>query len=96
MDQLNPLQQIRNLDTTSPQFHEQLSGYLREKEFQGAVGNLQGEDLTWFVEYLDGVSLQTISPHSTLNTGVDACRYFRFYNCHIPGFVAPTRRDMRR
>jgi hypothetical protein len=62
MIRLSPLQQLRDLDTASPQFHEQLSSCLRGSEYRNAVPNLQGEDLAWLVEYLDGVSLQTISP----------------------------------
>jgi len=70
MTRLNPLQQLYDLDTASPQFHEQLSSCLRGSEFRGAAQNLRGEDLTQLVEYLDRrVSLQTISPHYTLNIG---------------------------
>ena len=72
MIQLDPLQQLRYLDATSPQFHEQLSSCLRGSEFRGAVQNLQGEDLARLVEHLDAVCLQTTSPHSTLNNiGLD-------------------------
>jgi hypothetical protein len=53
----NPLQQLHDLDRASPQFHEQLSSFLRGEEYQNAVPNLQGEDLAWLVEYLDSVSL---------------------------------------
>ena len=55
------LRQLHNLDRTSPQFHIHLSNFVRSKEYRNAVQNLQGEDLMWFVEYLDSVSLQTIS-----------------------------------
>ena len=69
---LDPLQQLRDLDATSPLFHEQLSNCLCGSEFRSAVQNLQGEDLAQLVEHLNAVCLQTISPHSTLNNiGLD-------------------------
>jgi len=62
MTLLKPLQQIRDLDIASPQFQEQLSNCLQGSNFRSAVQGLQGEDLVWLVEYLDGVSLQTAFP----------------------------------
>ena len=62
MSPSNPLKQLHDLDRASPQFHTHLSNFLRSKEYRSAVPSLQGEDLAWLVEYLDGVSLQTISP----------------------------------
>jgi len=53
----HPLQQLHDLDKTSPQFHDQFTHFLRGDEYRNGVSNLQGEDLTWLVEYLDGVSL---------------------------------------
>ncbi|KAF9647762.1 kinase-like protein [Thelephora ganbajun] len=50
-----PLRQLHDLDRTSPQFHEQLSNYLRGDEYQNVVPSLQGEGLAWLVEYLDSV-----------------------------------------
>ena len=75
---LNPLQQLRDLDPNSPQFHEHLSNCFRGNEFRSAVSSLQGEDLAWLVEYLNGVSLQTVTLHSTLalNAGIGSHRYF--------------------
>lgn len=67
MIRLNKLQQLRDLDTASPQFNEQLSSCLRGNDFRGATQNFQGDDLTWLVEHLDSVSPQTTSPRSTLN-----------------------------
>ena len=52
----DPLQQLYDLDRTSPQFHEQLSGLLRGREYQDVFPNLRSEDLSWLVEYLDSVS----------------------------------------
>ena len=62
MIRLKPLQQLRDLDPSSPQFHEQLNSCLRGSEYRNAVLNLQGEDLSWVVEYLHNVSLQIASP----------------------------------
>ena len=56
------LNQLHDLDKASPQFHKDLSNLLRSEEYRGAVPNLQGEYLAWLVEYLDGVSLQILSP----------------------------------
>jgi len=56
------LQQLCNLDRASPQFHKQISEFLRGKDYRNAIPNLQGEDLMWFVEYLGSVSFQAIFP----------------------------------
>lgn len=61
MTQLKPLQQLRDLDTTSPQFHKRLGSYLHGSEYRSALSNLQDGDLSWLVEYLNSVSLQIIS-----------------------------------
>ena len=50
------LQQLRDLDKTSVEFHEQLSNLFREDAYRNALTNLQSEDLTWLIEYLGGVS----------------------------------------
>lgn len=94
MVRLNPLQQLRDLDTTSLQFHKQLSSCLRGSEYQSAIPNLQGEDLAWLVEYLDGVSLQTISTRSALDTGIGSRQYFRSCRRRVPGIFTRTQRDM--
>jgi len=55
------LKQLRGFDRASPLFHKHLSNFLHSEEYRDAVPSLQGEDLAWLAEYLDGVSLQTIS-----------------------------------
>ena len=65
----NPLQRLRDLDRTSPYFHNRLTYFLRGNEYQDFAPNLQGEDLAWFVNYLDNVSLHTVSPYSMLTAG---------------------------
>ena len=92
----NPLQQLRDLDKSSPQFQEQLRGLFRGEEYQGLVPNLQGEDLVWFVEYLDGVSLQTIYPYSVLTTSIGSDQYFRSRESRIPGILVRAWKDMWR
>lgn len=52
----NALQPLRDLDRTSPEFHEQLAAFLRGNEYQNIFPTLQSEDLIWLVEYLDSVS----------------------------------------
>ena len=72
------LQQLHDLDRTSPRFHKQLDNFLRGNEYQNTVPSLQSGDLAWFAEYLDSASLQiTSSRRPTLNAGVDLSRYFR-------------------
>ena len=58
----NSLQPLHDLDKSSPQFHQQLIEFLRGDKYQDVVPTLQTEDLAWFVEYLDNVSLPIISP----------------------------------
>ena len=58
MDRPNPLQQLYDLDRSSPQFHNQLRDLLRGEDYRNIVPNLGSSGFTWLVEYLDSVSLQ--------------------------------------
>ncbi|KAF9643873.1 kinase-like protein [Thelephora ganbajun] len=49
------LQQISHLDTSSPDFHDQLENALRGREYRQCVSNIEDDDLTWLVNYLDEV-----------------------------------------
>ena len=60
MDPSNVLTQLRGFDRVSPQFHKDLSNFLRSEGYRNAVPSLQDEDLAWLVEYLDSVSLYTV------------------------------------
>ena len=71
--------------------HEQISSSLRGSEFRSAVSNLQGKDLGWFVEYLDGMSLQTTSP---FKTDAGSHWYFRSRESSFPGILARTQTGM--
>lgn len=51
----NPLQQLRDFNKTSPQFHQQLSDFLRGEEYRNLLPKLQSKDLASLVEYLDSV-----------------------------------------
>ncbi|KAF9646800.1 kinase-like protein [Thelephora ganbajun] len=51
----NPLQQLYELEKSSPRFHHQLGNLIHGKEYQQCVSHLQGEDLVRLVEYLDSV-----------------------------------------
>ena len=62
MNSSDVLKQLRGFDRASPQFHKHLSDFLRSEGYQSALPSLQGEDLAWLVEYLDSVSIRTISP----------------------------------
>ena len=91
----NPFQQLRDLDRASPQFHKQFVDFLRGDEYRNAVPNLQGEDLTWLVEYLDSVSHWTISPRLALSTDVGPHRHFRSFKRPVPGIAWRAQKDMQ-
>ena len=76
MSPFNPLQKLHGLDRASPHFHNQLIDLLRGNEYRDIAPSLQGEDLAWLVNYLDNVSLHTVSPHPVLTAGTDPLRYF--------------------
>ena len=65
----NPLKTLRNLDGTSPDFHNQLVDLIRGSEYRDAIPNLEGEGLAWLVDYLENVSLHNVSPHPALTAG---------------------------
>ena len=50
------LKRLYDLDEYSPVFQDELSDVLHEEEFAQWASNLQGEDLVWFIDYLDRVS----------------------------------------
>ena len=92
----NPLQKLRDIDRTSPHFHHHLIDFLRGNEYQNIAPSLQGEDLTWLVDYLDNVGLHTVSPRSPFTSGIGPLRYHRFQRRPISGTTARTQKDMRR
>lgn len=49
------LQQIRALDTSSPQFLGQLATFLDGEEFKDYARNLQDDDARWLIDSLDWV-----------------------------------------
>ena len=49
------LQQLRRLNKSSPDFHDQLSSVLYGEGYQQCVPTLQDDDLVWLVDYLDNV-----------------------------------------
>jgi len=89
------LKQLYGLDRTSSQFHTRLSGLLRSEGYRSAVPNLQGEDLARLVDYLESVSLQSISPKSVPNTVVGSDVYFKSREPRIPGILARTEEHLR-
>ena len=54
----NPLQELRDLDRTSARFQDKLSSFIRGDVYRSALPGLQSENLTWFIECLDSVSLR--------------------------------------
>ena len=49
------LQKLHNLEMSSPNFQDQLSDAFYGKEYAECVRNLEGDDLTWLINYLDKV-----------------------------------------
>ena len=75
------LQKLRDLDRTSPNFYSQLISFLRGKEYQDAILSLQGEDLVWFVNCLDNVSLHFVFPRPALTAGAGPLRSLKSEQC---------------
>lgn len=59
---LGSLRHLRNLDRTSPRFHEELSDFLHGDEYQNFFSRLRNEDLVWLAEYLDNAGLRPFLP----------------------------------
>ena len=49
------LQQLRRLDRSSSELHDQLCNILYGKDYTRCVPDLQGDDLAWLIDYLDNV-----------------------------------------
>jgi len=64
ISQADPLQQLYDLDESSPRFYNQLRNIISGKEYRERVPHLGDDDLARLVEYLDNASLQTALPHS--------------------------------
>ena len=88
-----PLEQLRALDRTSPQFHEKLSDFFRGDEYRGVFPKLKSEDLEWLADYLDSVGFQTIFLRSTLSIGTGSRQYSRTHKPRVPVILARTQED---
>ena len=87
----DPLQQLRDLDRTSPQFHEKLSNFFHGNVYESIFPDLERDSLAWFVEYLDSVSSHWSVLHCAVLravVGLGSCRYFQPCNPDIPGILA--------
>jgi hypothetical protein len=60
------LRQLHRLDRSSSGFHDQLSDVLDGEEYKQCVPDLQGDDLVFFVDYLDDVRRRIALPCSPL------------------------------
>jgi len=49
------LQQLHDLDTSSPDFHDQLCNIFYGEEYVQCAPHLQHDDVVWLVDYLDTV-----------------------------------------
>ena len=66
MSSLNPLGQLRRLDGSSLEFHDQLSHVLYGEEYKKWVSSIDGDDLVWLVDYLDKVCCHVAVPDPCL------------------------------
>ena len=57
------LQQLHNLDGSSPKFDFQLSRALYGDDYTQFVVNLQGDNLVWLVDFLDDVCHCAVRPY---------------------------------
>ena len=56
------LRQLRHLDESSPNFHDQLTSVLSGEEYEQSVPNLRNNDLVFLVDYLDKVRRHVALP----------------------------------
>ncbi|KAF9644873.1 kinase-like protein [Thelephora ganbajun] len=64
MSSLDPLEQLRRLNSSSSKFHDQLSNILYGQEYKQWVQGIRGDDVVGLVDCLDG-ALDTLDPAST-------------------------------
>ena len=60
------LQRLHRLDSSSPDFQDQLCNELYGREYMQCEQNLEGDDLVWFIDYLDKVRRRIALPHPPL------------------------------
>ena len=70
-----------------PQFHEQLSNFLRRNLHEDIFPGLQSESLAWFVEYLKSVRPKITLLHAILNIYVGSCRCLRSRRARFQGIL---------
>ena len=59
------LQRLPRMGTFSSDFNDQLIKVLYEEEYVQCLENLEGDDLAWFVDYLDKVRSREPPPFPT-------------------------------
>lgn len=64
------LQRLRDLNSSSSEFHTQLTGVLLVEDRANQIQDLPYEDLRRLVEGLDRVCMQIASIHSVLNSAI--------------------------
>ena len=80
------LQGLRNLNRTSPGFHDQVCNALYEEGYQKSMPGLQGDDLAWLVEYLNEVCRYVPLSHSAQT--IAGSRWPRSLRSHFPKVFA--------
>ena len=64
MSSLHPLGRLLNLNTSLPEFNDQISNILHGEEYRQLAKHISGTDALRLVDFLDGV--RPIMPHSLL------------------------------
>jgi len=85
--------QFRSLNGFSPGFYDQLSSLLYGKEYKQWALDLGGDDLVWFVGYLDEVRRRVTIPHSS--QAAVGSHYSRSIHSHVPEVLERTQKYMR-
>jgi len=82
MSSHDPLVQLRRLDMASPEFNDQLCHIIDAEEYKQGVQKLEGDDLVWFVDYLNKVrrcaSILRFSVKPSLGPRLSSSFQFRF------------------
>jgi hypothetical protein len=82
MAQTDILQQLKQLDSSSPLFPDMLTSLLFKKEYKECIPTLRDEDVVWLVDYLDGVCLSC--PSSLLCLFLNIHRFLNLFKSIHP------------
>jgi len=75
MSSHDPLVQLRRLDVSSPEFNDQVCHIIDAEEYKQGVQKLEGDDLVWFVDYLNEVRRCASILHFSLKPSLGSRRF---------------------